>query len=148
MDVATSEWQRTFLQKLEKGKQKWRKWLDEFLIERVDPVFADMEAFAAKNGIEVSAPKCDPSVRLFKFGLTENGYVIFWFGQRGIDRAEARYEMFLPGVAQPQQDNNHVQLVDADKKWVLFQFQQGLDQLVTAFAELGPVPSEEELVEA
>lgn len=133
-----NEWQRTFLQKLEQGKKKWRKRLEEFLTDRVEPVFAEFEEFAVKNGFEVSAPKCDKSVRLFKFGLTENGYIIFRFGQRGVDRAEARYEAFLPGRDRPACEANHVQIVDADEHWVEHQFQQGLDHLVTEFVECDP----------
>lgn len=145
--MVSNDWQRTFLRKLEQAKKNWSGRLDKFLGDHVDQTFAHFEQFAAKSGIDVSAPKCEGSVRIFKFGLTENGYVIFRFGQRGIDRVEVRWELFLPGADKPKSDCNHLQIADADEHWITGQFQQGLDRLVSAFAELEPEKAPE-LVEA
>ncbi|MHC4065877.1 MAG: hypothetical protein ACYSUI_15460 [Planctomycetota bacterium] len=132
-----NDWQRSFLQKLDTAKKQWQHRFEQFVSDYVEPVFHEFDDFSAKNGFHVSSPDCESGVRLYKFALTENGYLLVTFRMQGMEEVEVACDSFVPGVGGVEPSSKHIALCDANELWVQQQFQNGLDRFVTAFAEAG-----------
>ncbi|MCH7812759.1 MAG: hypothetical protein IID40_01940 [Planctomycetes bacterium] len=132
-----NDWQRGFLQKLETAKKQWLHRFEHFATEHLEPVFCEFDEFATGSGFGVSTPDCETGTRLYKFALTENGYVMITFRTRGLEEAEACCESFVPGVGALEPTTRRINLCDASDVWAKQQFQNALDRFVTAFAEAG-----------
>ena len=129
------EWQRSFLGKLESAKQHWQHLFENLASESLEPVFGQFSEFTRANGFSVSAPDCEPGTRLFKFGLTENGYVLLTFRMRGLDGVAFTAEYFVPGPESVEPTQAEVNLTDAHENWFQKQFERTLDRFVVAFGE-------------
>jgi len=131
-----NDWQRTFLQKLETAKKQWLHRFEQFAVDFVEPVFAGLDEFATSSGFHVSSPDCEPGTRIYKFALTENGYLLIMFRMQGLEGVEVCCESSVPGAA-AKVSTQQVNLGDATENWVEQRFQSGLDRFVTSFAEAG-----------
>ena len=132
-----NEWQRSFLQKLETAKKQWLHRFEQCAVAHVEPVFCTFDEFAANNGFRVTTPHCEPGTRLYKFALTENGYLLVTFRMKGLEEMEVCCESFVPGVGAVEPVTRQVSMSDANEVWVEQQFQLVLDRFVAAFAEAG-----------
>ncbi|MCP4249614.1 MAG: hypothetical protein GY778_21445, partial [bacterium] len=91
-----NDWKRGFLQKLETAKKQWQHRFESFASQHLDPVFGEFDEFATGSGFCVSSPDCETGTRLYKFALTENGYVVITFRMQGLEEAEASCDSFVP----------------------------------------------------
>ncbi len=132
-----TDWQRTFLKKFEQAKKHWLLKFEEFANEVVEPTVRALEEFTTAHGFHVARPPCDPGHRIFKFGLTENGYVLVSVRMRGLEEVEVRAEVFVPGLGGRESSAYHTLLCDADQAWVENRFQECLDVFITLFGEAG-----------
>ena len=132
-----NEWQKRFLQRLENARRQWLDRFEEAADDALDPVVARLEAFLSTHGFEVSQHECEPGTRIFRFGLTENGYTLFTCRLKGMERVELRCESFVPGAEALSDDSSQVLLCDADESWFEDRFQAGLDAFMSAFVEAG-----------
>lgn len=131
------DWQQSFLQKLESAKRNWMHQFEDFAADHIEGVFCEFDDFVGKHGFNSAAPQCEAGTRLFKFELTENGYVMVAFRMRGLDRVEATAEFFVPGPGKPESMTSHMKMADAKAAWVRSQFEQALDRFVEAFGAAG-----------
>ena len=132
-----NEWQRAFLQKLETAKKQWLHRFEQFAADFLEPTFEHFSEFTGSHGFSVMTPPCEPGNRLYKFSLTENGYVLLTFRMLGLEEVEARSDIFLPGVGSLEPVTNHANLCDAGPAWLEQQFQGGLERFIIAFGEAG-----------
>lgn len=132
-----NDWQQSFLQKLETAKRQWQSRFEKFAEECVEPVFHQIEEFTLAHGFTVTTPQCDEAVRLFKFALTENGYLIATFRQHGLEEVEADFEVVVPGGDGPTRHSVQARICDTGQRWVEQQFQEALDRFMTGFVEAG-----------
>ena len=132
-----NEWQRTFLQKLEAAKKQWTHRFEQFAADTIEPVFLTFQEFCSANGFRVSQPPCEPGHRIYKFALTENGYLMMTFRMCGLEELEVHSEAFVPGLGSMDPIDQLVSLCDATEHWVEARFQGSLDQFIADFAEAG-----------
>ena len=132
-----NDWQRSFLPKLEAAKKQWLHKFEDFATTLLEPVFSDFDNFATTHGFAVSAPACDSGMRLFKFGLTENGYVLFTFRMHGLEGVEVYSEVYVPSHDKEEPTCAQAILYNADRDWVSRQFQEGLDRFIVVFTTAG-----------
>jgi len=144
------DWQRTFVQKLEAARKQWLHRFERFALDYLDPAYQEFAEFTGSHGFQVLTPPCEPGTRLYKFGLTENGYLLITFRLRGLEEVEVCNEVFLPGVGALDTIRQHAALCDAGSEWVARQFQEGLDLFITEFGEAGAAEADQaaELVTA
>ncbi len=136
-----NDWQRGFLQKLESAKKQWLHRFEQFAADCIDSCAGRFDDFAAKNGFRVTQPSCEAGNRLFKFALTENGYVLIRFSMKGLEEAEASAELFIPGLGCLEPIDRTTNFCDAGEPWVEAQFQNALDAFITHFGEAGASPA-------
>ena len=132
-----NDWQQVFLQKLETAKKQWQHKFELFAADIVDAVFATFEGFTTSHGFRVTQAPCEPGHRIYKFAVTENGYVLISFRMRGLEEVEACCEVFVPGLGGTEPAPKHTMLCDATQSWVEAQFQTCLDDFIALFGEAG-----------
>ncbi len=132
-----NDWQLNFLQKLESAKKQWLHKFEQFALNCVEPVFAGFENFTTGNGFRVTQSPCEPGLRIYKFSVTENGYVLVSFRMRGLEEVEACCEVFAPGLSGNGTAPQHTQLSEATQGWAETQFQCALDEFIIQFGEAG-----------
>ena len=136
-----NDWQRSFLPKLETARKQWLHKFEDFAAEHIEPAFCEFDQFATTNGFTVSAPQCQPGTRLFKFGLTENGYTMITFHMHGLEKVEECAEVYVPGPEEVGPVYSQSILGEADERWVRRQFEQALERFIVAFGAAGqPAP--------
>ncbi len=145
-----NDWQRTFLQKLDTAKKQWLHKFERFASDFVEPAFDEFAEFTANHGFRVATPNSEPGTRLYKFGLTENGYVLVTFRMRSLEEVEVCSEVFVPSVGAFEPYTTHASFQDATASWTRKQFQNSLERFVTSFGEAGSIEADrtEELVTA
>jgi hypothetical protein len=129
------DWQQSFLGKLESAKKQWLHRFEDAAQEHIEPAFSEFDEFTTSHGFTVSAPGCEAGTRLFKFGLTENGYLLLTFRLRGLDVVEANVEVFVPGPEHVAPVCTRKNLADVSRQWAREQFEQSLDRFIIAFGE-------------
>ncbi len=132
-----NDWQRSFESKLEAAKKQWTHRFEEVAGEHLEPVFCWFDDFTTTRGFGTSTPNCEPGTRLFKFELTENGYMLITFRINGLDTVEACTEVFVPGGESVEQVRVETHLCDVDQQWTRTRFEQALDRFVVAFGAAG-----------
>ena len=132
-----NDWQRSFLPKLETAKKQWLHKFEQFAAKHLEPVFHEFDEFATTHGFSVTAPPCEPGTRLFKFGLTENGYTLITYRVSGLESVEAFAEVFVPGSEDVEPVSDEANICEADQRWVRQQFEQALDHFIVAFSAAG-----------
>lgn len=132
-----NEWQRTFLKKLESAKRQWLHRFEQFACEFIEPVFLAFEEFAVGCGFQVIHPEAEPGHRIFKFALTENGYLLVTFRMGGLEEIEVSTECFVPGAGSAAAQTQSANLCDAGQSWTEAQFQSALDRFITQFGQAG-----------
>lgn len=139
-----NEWQQKFVQRLESAKKQWLQRFEQFASSVLEPAFARFDEFSTHLGFRVNSPACEQGTRLYKFALSENGYVLVSFRLRGLQEAEVSCEPYVPGIGRSEPHQAHIDLCDADSTWVEQQFQAGLDRFVAAFGAAGSKESTRE----
>ena len=149
-EIPMNDWQRSFLPRLEKAKKQWLHNFERFAAKHLEPVFHGFDEFAAAHGFSVTAPPCESGTRLFKFGLTENGYMLITYRMHGLESVEVCAEVFVPGPEEAEPLCDRAKLCDADRSWVREQFEHALDRFIVAFGAAGAVDAgqKEELITA
>ena len=132
-----NEWQRTFLQKLESAKRQWLHKFEQFATDIVEPVFLLNEEFTSTHGFRVSRQPCEPGHRIYKFAITENGYLLITLRMRGLEEVEVSTEVFVPGLGGREPAVKRTTICEATEPWVEAQFQAGLDRFIALFGEAG-----------
>lgn len=132
-----NDWQRTFLKKMESAKRQWLHRFEKFACGFIEPVFLAFEEFAVGCGFQVTHPESEPGHRIFKFALTENGYMLLTFHMVGLEEIEVATECFVPGAASSGPQTHSANLCDAGESWTEAQFQSALDRFITQFGEAG-----------
>ncbi len=130
-----NEWQRSFVGKLETAKKHWLSRFERMAEETLEPVLQEFAAFTGSHGFAATAPSCEAGMRLYKFGLTENGYVLLTFRLQGLESMEASAEIVVPGAGQTDIESAPCPMADVDRDWVHGRFRHALDRFVGAFAE-------------
>lgn len=151
----SSEWKKSFLDKLGQAQSQWIRRFEDSLESAVTPVFDELKTFLAENGFHTSAPLRELGRRSYKFELAENAYLLTIFRSLGVGEFEVRFETFVPG-SQPVFRKSVVRITDVDAAWARGQFQSGLDAFVELLAgekrkeqqgeKASPAKSNEELV--
>lgn len=141
-----NDWEQTFLRKLEEGKRLWQCKFEQFATDCVKPVFEQMQSFTAGQGISAVSPETEDGSRRYKFGLTENGYLLITFRLHGFEEIEIAQEIVVPGAGSPISTTKRSRLADATEAWVEQHFQAGLSRFITRFVEASD-PSECEAAE-
>ena len=132
-----NDWQNSFLQKLAAAKKQWLHRFEELADDCLQPLFEEFERFTAAQGFNVQASQCEPGTRLYKFGLTENGYLLLTFRMLGLHAVVARTELFVPGQELARPEDLQRELSDVDEKWTRQCFESALDRFVSAFGAAG-----------
>jgi hypothetical protein len=132
-----NDWQSLFLQKLAAAKKQWLHRFQKFAADCLEPLFEEFERFASAQGFSVQASPCEPGTRLYKFGLTENGYLLLTFHMRGLHVVAARTEVFVPGQETAKPEDRQRELSDIDELWARQCFESALDSFVVAFGAAG-----------
>ncbi|MCB9850495.1 MAG: hypothetical protein H6817_07285 [Phycisphaerales bacterium] len=127
------KWQQTFLGKLEPVKKHWRERFEQIAHDWIGPSFHEFDQFTTAHGFTVSSPDCDAGTRVYKFGLTENGYLLLAFRMYGLERVEAHTEIIVPGNKPVESTTARASLADVNPEWVRQQFRAALDRFVDTF---------------
>jgi len=127
------KWQRAFAGKLESVRMHWQERFERIAEDEVGPVFGEMDAFTTARGFSVTSPTCDTGARLYRFGLTENAYLMLYFRLHGFEAIEAQAELVVPGANPEEFLINRTHLADVNAAWVQEQFHVALDRFVDAF---------------
>lgn len=132
-----NDWQRSFLAKLETARKQWLHKFETCVTDSLNPVFNEFHEFMKPKGFNVSAPRCESGTRRFKFGLTENGYMLIAFRWRGLETMEVRAEIVVPGSKHVEPTCEEANLCDVDQRWARQQFERALDRFIVALAAAG-----------
>lgn len=127
--ILVDNWQKSFLDKLNKVQSQWVRSFEETIEKAVSPVFDDLSAFVRDNGFRVSTPLHDEGRRSFKFELSENAYLLLIMRFTGVGEFELRSECFVPGN-EPRLEKSIVRLSDVDNDWADKQFRSALDEFI------------------
>lgn len=130
-----NDWEQTFLRKLEEGKRLWQGRFERFAQECIQPAFTSLQSFTAAHGFSAAAPETENGIRRYKFGLTENGYLLMSFRLHGFEEIEVDQEIVVPGADSTSTSTKRSRLDDANDDWVEQQFQAGLSRFVSQFVE-------------
>ena len=93
-----NDWEKEFTKKMESLKEQSSGCLERFLQEDLQGAFDALSGFLAQWKFQSSNPQTQPGRRSFKFGLTEDAYVLVTFHLEGVDTLECDTEYGLPGV--------------------------------------------------
>jgi hypothetical protein len=143
-----NEWHSAFLRRLESARKQWLQRFEVFASEQIEPVFERYAEFTRQHEFRVSTPDCERGTRLFKFALTENGYVLFTFRMRGLEEVEVCTEVFVPGPEGVEPETDQASVANVDEAWIELLFQSGLDRFIIAFgaASVGDPADSDELI--
>jgi len=132
-----NQWQQQFAQQMQALCSQSTQWFERFAREALDPAFESMSSFLAQWRFDISSPKAQADRWTFRFGLTENGYVLVWFKMDGFDTLECEYEYSLPGIGRVSGAKIQGSLREADQEWAESCFQAAMDAFVSKFVDLG-----------
>ena len=132
-----NRWEQQFSEQMDALCAQSSSWFQRFTNETLEPVFETVSEFVARWHYEVTTPACEPQRRAFRFGLTENGYLLIWFKLEGFDALECEYEYSLPGVGRVSGVRTTGSLREAGQEWVEGCFQMALNTFVARFVEIG-----------
>jgi len=132
-EIIMDKWQRMFAGKLENVRKHWLERFERTAEELIAPAFAEYDAFTTSRGFTVTAPACDAGARLYKFGLTENGYLMMWLRLRGLEQVETHVEVYVPGSNPLGQTLSRKPIAHINGEWVHEQFRTALDRFVECF---------------
>ena len=132
-----NRWQEQFAQQMDALCAQSSTWFDRFADDVLEPTLESMTGFLDRWNYEITLPPCEPGRRTFRFGLTEDGYMLLWFRLEGFDTLQCEYEYSLPGVGRVQGVRTTAGLRSADSDWVDSCFQMALGAFVVKFLEMG-----------
>lgn len=132
-----SSWQQRFAEHMDVLCSQSSVWFDHFAQNVLDPAFESLSCFLERWHFEITQPTSDNQRRVFRFALTENGYLLIWFKAEGFDSLECEYEYFLPGIGRVSGTRTVGSLREVDPAWVENCFQVALDSFVCKFVDLG-----------
>ena len=130
-----NDWQKCFAQKVETVRKTSRERFELFADEAATPVFEEFREFTAQQGFHATAPMAKPGIRIFKFAVSENTYVLMTFRLAGLEHCEVRCEFFVPAREKLPALDLLVELGDAGVDWTRGIFESALDQFMDAFLE-------------
>lgn len=139
-----NEWQQNFTSKMHKLRDQVSRKFDVFADETVNPVFEEFSEFAGRCDFRCTTPVSQEGARLFKFGLTEDGYLLTAFRPKGMGEIEFDFECYAPGQGQVESKRSLVTWVDANQEWVRRCFETALDCFVGCFSAQGTAQSRQE----
>jgi len=131
-----TDWEKEFAKKMELLHEQSTTCLEQFLQEDLQNAFDAMSAFLAQWKFHTSTPQTQAGRRSFKFGLTEDAYVIVTFRLEGVDLLECETEYGLPAVGRVNGTRSTSSLRKADQQWGESCFQKALDGLLVKLGEL------------
>ncbi|MCL2329678.1 MAG: hypothetical protein FWC56_00065 [Phycisphaerae bacterium] len=151
-----NRWQEHFSGQMDALCSQSTSSFDHFVEERIDPAAEELAAFLEKWNYEVTQPASEAGRCTYRFGLTEDAYMLIWFQKEGFDNVQCDYEYSLPGVGRIQVSHTATRQRSADKEWVESCFQTALDAFVNKYTEVinrggsssNKQPQQQQLVES
>jgi hypothetical protein len=98
------------------------------------PAFEKIREITERESMKASAPLSQPTVRTFKFALSENTYLLMVFRQNGVEQCETVAEFAVPNHAKVPQLQTTTDLSDADDEWASRTFEEHLDRFLDTVA--------------
>ncbi|MBI4580984.1 MAG: hypothetical protein HY718_14855 [Planctomycetes bacterium] len=132
-----SQWHQQFAEQMESLFAQSSTGFERFADEVIEPVFESVSAFLARWHYEASCPPSETPRRVYRFGLTEDGYLLIWFRLSGLDTVECEYEYSLPHVGRVNGVRTTGSLRAAESEWVESCFQMALNNFVSKFIDAG-----------
>jgi hypothetical protein len=135
-EEAMEKWQQEFASRVANLRESWTQQFEDIARNMLDPLFEKMAEFTRRCEMQASIVTEQTGLRLYKFALCEEAYVMLYFRPRGIDQIEGDYECFLPRVGKVNGVKSSSVATQADQKWAQQCFRMALDDLVTRFSEV------------
>jgi hypothetical protein len=139
------KWQKDFSSRVAALREGWSQQFDAIATDLLDPVQQAFSDFTRRCELQPSIIPDQKGMRLFKFALCEDAYVMLYFRPRGIDQIECDYECFLPRAGRVSGVKSTVSSRSIERQWVEGCFQMALDNLVTRVTEARHAGHEAEL---
>jgi hypothetical protein len=130
-----NDWEKEFTKKMESLHEQSKTSLERFLQEDLQVGFDALSNFLGQWKFQSSTPQVQPGRRSFKFGLTEDAYVIVTFRLEGLDTLECETEYGMPGVGRLAGTRSASSLRKVDRQWGESCFQKALDGLLGKLGE-------------
>lgn len=132
-----NQWEQQFAEQMEALCAQSTSCFSHFAEHVLEPAFEAVSSFVERWHYETSTPSCEQGRRAFRFGLTEDAYVLVWFRLDGLDMLECEYEYGLPQHGRVSGVRTTGSLRSADEQWARSCFQMALSNFVTKFLEAG-----------
>lgn len=129
-----SDWQQTFVSKLNAAQNQYKQAFEHAISGHVDAAFEGLNEFLCSNGFTLSTPVSEPGRHSFKLELSENAYVLMVFRAQGVGEFELRCETFVPNH-EPLLARVAGQVAEVDQAWATNRFQTALNGLVDRLGE-------------
>ena len=130
-----NEWQQRFAQKVEAIRETSRERFERFAENELTPLFDEFREFMTQQGFHATVPVVKPGIRIFKFAVSENAYLLTTWRLAGLEHGEAQCEFFVPGRDKLPASDLRVELCDANADWARGVLEKALDQFMEAFLE-------------
>jgi len=130
-----NQWQERFSRKVESLRAASRERFDALAVSILSPLFQEYSEFVSRQGLSCSAPLNKPGLRSFRFGVSENAYLLLSFRVSGPERAEFHAEFSIPGRGGLEPINESVSLSDLDAVRAKGFFESSLDRFLDALVE-------------
>ena len=130
-----TEWQKKFTSKIDNLRESAAKRFEKFASNVLEEVHEEVVDFATQHEFVCTAPGAQSGSRTYKFGLTEDGFVLVYFRSQGIADVEFSFECFAPGRGQVVTRQQTCGLGEADADWVERCLQSALDEFVDVFSK-------------
>ncbi len=130
-----NEWKSKFSTKIDALRDSASQRFERFAANVLEDVHGELVEFATRHEFECSTPQAQSGGRMYKFALTEDGFVLVYFKTQGIASVAFSYECYLPGQGRSATRQQTRELATADGEWVENCFQESMDAFVDAFSK-------------
>ncbi len=130
-----NKWQERFSQKVEVIRNTSRDRFEEMALDQMVPVFDEFSEFAKMQSLQVTSPLAKNGIRTFKFGITENAYLLMTFRLAGLEACEANTEFCVPNHEKLPAHREVAAFRDLNAPWTRKFFEKALDRFLDAYLE-------------
>ena len=125
-----NDWQKRFAEKLETVQSVARDRFEQRAQDTLTPVYKQFAEFIRQYVVQADIPLAELGIRTFRFGMSEDIYLLITFRHTGFEQCDAQAELFLAGKSAPPPTRETVSLSDVNASWCRNVFEHALDQFL------------------
>jgi hypothetical protein len=134
--VVVDKWNQQFATRVATLRDEWAEQFETLVGGMLDAMYRELSEFAGRCELEADQPREQKGLRLYKFALSEDAYVLLYFRPKGVARVEFEYECSLPGAGRIEGGKSLTSSQRNQKQWAESCFRLALDDLIGRFADM------------